>query len=255
MTRLTSLFSLFALTLCSFASTLQAQVPPNTLTDAETRAGWKLLFDGKSAKNFRNYKKDAISDGWQIKDGAIVRNQRGAGDIITKQKFGSFDLQLEYKISKGGNSGVMFHVTEDNPAPWHSGPEIQVQDNIDGHDPQKAGWLYQLYQPRKPAWVKKAESQVGRKGPDVEDATRPAGEWNHLYIRVTPNDGEVCMNGVSYYKSKVGSDDWNERIAKSKWRNTKGFGETAKGHIGLQDHGAKVSFRNIKIRELESGKP
>lgn len=255
MPRLTTIFSLIGLTLLTFAGSLQAQVPPNTLTDAEARAGWKLLFDGKSADHFRNYKKDAISDGWVIEDGALVRSKGGAGDIVTKQKYGSFDLQLQYKISKGGNSGVMFHVTEDNPAPWHSGPEIQVQDNVDGHDPQKAGWLYQLYKPNKPSWVKKAESQVGRKGPDVEDATRPAGEWNTLYIRVTPNDGEVCMNGVSYFKFKVGSDDWNKRVAESKFSKFENFGKAGEGHICLQDHGNEVAYRNIKIRELPPDGP
>jgi glucose/arabinose dehydrogenase len=255
MPRLTSILSVLGLSLFAFASTSQAQVPPNTLTDAEARAGWKLLFDGKSAENFRNYKKDSLSDGWQIRDGAIVRVKKGAGDIITKQKYGSFDLQLEYKISKGGNSGVMYHVTEDNPAPWHSGPEIQIQDNVDGHDPQKAGWLYQLYKPRKPAWVKKAESQVGRETPDVEDATRPAGEWNNLYIRVTPNDCETCMNGFSYYKYKIGTPDWNKRVAASKFSKFEDFAKAEEGHICLQDHGNEVAFRNIKIRELPPDGP
>ena len=232
-----------------------SQTPVNQLTDAEARSGWQLLFDGKSPAHFRNYKQDTISDGWIIKDGALVRQSKGAGNIITKKKYGSFDLQLEYKISKGGNSGLMFHVTEDNPAPWHSGPEVQIQDNVDGHDPQKAGWLYQLYKPRKPAWVKKAEATAGKSGPDVEDATRPAGEWNHLYLRVTPNDGEVCMNGVSYFKFKVGSDDWNKRVADSKFSKFENFAKAGEGHICLQDHGNVVSFRNIKIRELPPDGP
>jgi len=255
MPRLTSILSVFGLSLVVLAATSHAQVAPNTLTDAEARAGWKLLFNGKSAENFRNYKKDTLSDGWQIKDGAIVRAKNGAGDIVTKQKYGSFDLQLEYKISKGGNSGVMFHVTEDNPAPWHSGPEIQVQDNADGHDPQKAGWLYQLYQPRKPGWVVQAENQVGRKTPDVEDATRPAGEWNNLYIRITPNECEVCMNGFSYYKFKIGTDDWNKRVAASKFSKFKDFAKAEEGYICLQDHGNEVAYRNIKIRELPPDGP
>lgn len=237
------------------SSTVFAQTPVNQLTDAEARSGWQLLFDGKSAEHFRNYQKDSISDGWVIKDGALVRQSKGAGDIVTKKEYGSFDLQLEYKISKGGNSGLMFHVTEDNPAPWHSGPEVQIQDNVDGHDAQKSGWLYQLYKPRKPAWVKKAEASAGKSGPDVEDATRPAGEWNHIYLRVTPNDGEVCMNGVSYYKFKVGSDDWKKRVAESKFSKFEEFAKAGEGHICLQDHGNVVSFRNIKVRELPPDGP
>ena len=227
----------------------------NELTEAESRSGWRLLFDGKSTDGWRNYKKETVSDGWVIEEGMLSRNGNRAGDIITTGQFEHFELQLEYRISKGGNSGLMFHVTEENDRPWHSGPEIQIQDNVDGHDPQKAGWLYQLYQPQKPGWAKKFEAQVGYKGIDVDDATRPVGQWNQVYLRVTALDGEVCMNGVSYFKFVKGSDDWNKRVAASKFAKMAGFGKSTKGHICLQDHGNQVSFRNIRIRELpEDGK-
>ncbi|MEM6473481.1 MAG: DUF1080 domain-containing protein, partial [Planctomycetota bacterium] len=158
-------------------SELQAATTKSQLSEAEKRSGWKVLFDGTSADAWRNYKKDGISAGWKVIDGALVRTEKGAGDIITKEKFDAFELLLEYKISPEGNSGVMFHVTEDNPRPWHSGPEIQIQDNAQGHDPQKSGWLYQLYQPVIPRWIK-TETSV--------DSTRPAGEWNQVYLRVAP---------------------------------------------------------------------
>ena len=127
--------SLFAL--ATLTSTTEAG--QNELTEAESRSGWKLLFDGKTTDGWRNYKKDAVSDGWKIEEGVLSRVGKGAGDIITTGQFEHFELQLEYRISKGGNSGLMFHVTEENQRPWHSGPEIQIQDNVDGHDPQKAG--------------------------------------------------------------------------------------------------------------------
>ncbi len=146
----------------------------NALTMPEELSGWTLLFDGESTDQWRNYKKDGISDGWKIEDGALVRAASGAGDIVTKEKYKYFELLLEYKISEGGNSGLMFHVTEDNPQPWHSGPEIQIQDNADGHDPQLAGWLYQLYKPRVPAWIGNQEN-------GELDATRPVGEWNQIF--------------------------------------------------------------------------
>ena len=226
----------------------------NELTEAESRSGWQLLFDGKTTGGWRNYKKDTVGAGWKIEDGILSRVDRKAGDIITTGQYEHFELQLEYRISKGGNSGLMFHVTEENDRPWQSGPEIQIQDNVDGHDPQKAGWLYQLYQPKKPGWAMKFEAQVGYKGIEMDDATRPAGQWNQLYFRVTARDGEVCMNGVSYFKFVKGSDDWNKRVAASKFAKFKNFGEATKGHICLQDHGNLVSFRNIRIRELpESG--
>lgn len=245
------LTALAALILSLQTSTRAGQ---NELTEAEARSGWRLLFDGKTTSGWRNYQKDSVSDGWVIEDGVLSRIGKGAGDIITDDQFEHFELQLEYRISKGGNSGLMFHVTEENPRPWHSGPEIQIQDNIDGHDPQKAGWLYQLYQPQKPGWAKKFEAQVGYKGIEMDDATRPAGQWNHLYLRVTARDGEVCMNGVSYFKFVKGSDDWNKRVAASKFAKYENFGKASKGHLCLQDHGNLVSFRNIRIRELpESG--
>ena len=148
---------------------------------------------------------------------------------------------MEYNISKGGNSGVMFHVVEQDGKPWHSGPEIQVQDNIDGHDGQKAGWLYQLYKPSVPRWA------VNKK---IPDATRPAGEWNQLYIRIADGDCEVCVNGVRYYRFKVGDKTWNERVAKSKFAKFEQFGKAGIGHLCLQDHGNLVSYRNLKIREI-----
>lgn len=226
---------------------------PNELTEAERRSGWRLLFDGKSFDGWRNFKKDAVSDGWAVEDGTIAYQGKGAGDIVTKETFGSFELQLEYRISKGGNSGLMFHVTEEENTPWKTGPEVQIQDNVDGHDPQKAGWLYQLYKPVKPGWAKRFEAQVGFESPDTDDATRPAGEWNHLYLRVTPKDGEVQVNGVSYFKFTKGSDDWNERVAKSKFAKMPKFGKATEGHICLQDHGNEVAFRSIKVRELPPG--
>ncbi len=209
---------------------------PNTLSEYERRAGWELLFDGKTTKGWRNYRRETISDGWQVIDGALTRVKNGAGDIVTERTFLWFELRLEYRISRGGNSGVMFHVSEEAERPWQTGPEIQIQDNEHGHDPQKAGWLYQLY----PAQV---------------DATRPAGQWNELYVRIAPDLCEINMNGIRYARFQIGSDDWKRRVAKSKFAKYPEFGKPRRGHICLQDHGNEVAFRNIKIRELVPGQP
>lgn len=229
------------------------EVPPNTLSEAEARTGWRLLFDGRTLGAFRGYRKDAVGEGWAVEDGAIVRKAAGAGDLVTRDVFGSFELQIEYRITAGGNSGLMFHVTEEEKAPWMTGPEVQILDNALGKDPQLAGWLYQLYQPSKPKWLVSAEKEAGR--PDAAadrpiDATRPAGEWNHLYLRVAPDAGEVDLNGVNYYRFQKGSKDWAERVAKSKFAAYAGFGKADTGHICLQDHGDRVAFRSIKIREI-----
>ncbi len=227
-----------------------AKVPLNGLTESEERSGWQLLFDGTTTDGWRNYQSDTISDGWVVENGVLSRVNGGAGDIVTEEEFEHFELALEYRISKGGNSGIMFHVAETEPKPWQTGPEIQIQDNVHGRDPQKAGWLYQLYKPTKPGWVRRFEQQVGLDSPDVVEASRPAGEWNHVYLRVTPQQCEVALNGVSYYKFRKGSDDWDKRVADSKFSKYPNFGKPTKGHICLQDHGNLVSFRNIKVRKL-----
>ena len=208
--------------------------PANRLSETEKGEGWTLLFDGDSLENFRNYKKDEVDKGWEVKDGEIVLSEKGGGDLITKKEYGSFELTLDYKISKGGNSGLMYHVTENNKKPWQSGPEIQIQDNVDGYDPEKAGWLYQLYHP---------ESGL--------DATKPAGEWNTLRILITPEKCEHWMNGTKYVEYVKGSKDWNQKVAASKFAQWSNFGKASKGHICLQDHGNVVAFRNLKVREVK----
>lgn len=204
---------------------------PNTLSESEKAAGWRLLFDGRTLDGWRNFKQEQVSEGWQIKDGVLTRAANGAGDLITRDQFESFELSLDYRISVGGNSGLMFHVTEDAERPWHTGPEVQIQDNVAGHDPQKAGWLYQLY-------------------PAPTDATRPAGQWNELRLRIAPDNCEIQMNGIRYSQFKLGSPDWDRRVAESKFKSMAGFGKAGRGHICLQDHGNLVEFRNIKIRVL-----
>ncbi|TWU42899.1 PQQ-dependent sugar dehydrogenase [Novipirellula artificiosorum] len=214
----------------------------NTLSESEKRSGWELLFDGNSMAGWRNYNSDEVSDGWKVVEGALVRQSGGAGDLITNEQFDAFELSLQYKISEAGNSGLMFHVVETDGPPWHTGPEVQIQDNVKGHDPQKSGWLYQLFDPQPPRWAKDT-TQI--------DATRPAGEWNELYLRVAPSDCRVCMNGQLYYSFKVGDGRWNDRVAASKFSAFAEFGKAGKGHLCLQDHGDPVAFRNIKVRRLD----
>ncbi|REJ72062.1 MAG: DUF1080 domain-containing protein [Planctomycetota bacterium] len=225
-------------TICMVLSgTLTAEEPK--LSPAEKRAGWQLLFDGESTAGWRNFKQEGISDGWEVQDGALVRASDGAGDIITTEQFDNFELSIEYRISPESNSGIMFHVSEEGDAPWHTGPEIQIQDNLNGHDPQLSGWLYQLYKPP-------VDPGTG----EIADATRPPGEWNHIHLRVTETECEINLNGYRYARFQLGSDDWKQRVAQSKFADMPLFGKTGKGHICLQDHGDEVAYRNIKIREL-----
>lgn len=214
---------------------------PNVLSRSESLSGWELLFDGESFDGWRTYNQPDVSDGWEVIDGALVRTADGAGDLITRQQYDHFELSLEYKISKEGNSGLMFHVVETDKPSYFTGPEVQIQDNVDGHDPQKAGWLYQLYKP--------APSRIA-KGDGPADMTRPAGQWNQIYLRISPDGCKVVMNGSVYYQFKIGNEDWNRRVAKSKFADWSDFGKAGKGHLCLQDHGDEVAYRNIKLRRL-----
>jgi glucose/arabinose dehydrogenase len=227
---------------CAGAALLFAPVASaaeNTLTASEQKSGWKLLFDGKSTDAFRDYMGEKLSDGWSVKDGSIQKDAK-TSNLITKDKYGSFELSIEYKISKGGNAGLMFHVTEEEKMPWQTGPEVQLQDNVDGHDPEKSGWLYQLYKP--------GSDKVSGK---IPDATRPAGEWNQIQLRVTPAGSEINMNGIRYTTFKKGSKEWDAKVAASKFAKFEKFGKATAGHICLQgDHAGEIAFRNIKIREL-----
>ena len=216
----------------------------NTLTDAEKAAGWKLLFNGKDFTGWHNFKADGVKAGWQVKDGLLVcEDPHNTGDIVTTDKYDWFELELDYNISEGGNSGIMYHITEDGPRMWATGPEVQLEDNKAAKDPQRCGWLYGLYKP-----------EVDPKTGQTLDATKPAGEWNHIRIMLSPKKCEHVINGVKYFEYVIGSEDFNDRVAKSKFAKMPFFAKATSGYIGLQgDHG-KVMFRNVKIHPLSSDK-
>jgi len=221
--------------------TAAAEAPANTLTDAEKQAGWALLFDGKTTAGWRGFKKDKAPDGWKVIDGELTRADKG-GDIMTIDQFDSFELVLDFKISKAGNSGLMYHVSEEGGAPYHTGPEFQLQDDANAKDPQLTGWCYQLY---KPAIDPKTGKPLC--------TTKPAGEWNTVRLLIDGPHVEHWVNGAKYVEYELGSDDWNQKVAQSKFKAFKSFGAMKKGHIDLQDHGNPVAFRNVKIRPIKKG--
>ena len=212
----------------------------NTLTADEKAAGWKLLFNGKDLTGWHNFKREDVRPGWQVKDGALVcADPHNAGDIVTSESYGWFELQLDYNISEGGNSGIMFHVTDEGNAAWATGPEFQLEDNTKAADPQRCGWLYALYEPPP-------DPNTGK----PLDATKPAGEWNHIRLLISPDKCIHEINGVKYFDYVLGSDDFKERVAKSKFGRMPHFAKSDSGFIALQgDHG-QVSFRNIKVRTI-----
>ena len=221
---------------------VQAESQVNALTDEETKAGWKLLFNGKDLGGWHNFKREGVLPGWQVKDGTLAcLDPQNAKDIVTSEQFEWFELQLDYNISEGGNSGIMYHVTDEANAAWATGPEFQLEDNKEAHDPQRCGWLYGLYEPPM-------DEKTGK----PLDATKPAGQWNHIRLLISPEKCEHDVNGVKYFEYVLGSDDFNARVAKSKFGRMRLFAKASSGYIALQgDHG-QVSFRNIKIRSLKA---
>ncbi len=212
----------------------------NTLTDAEKADGWKLLFDGTNFDGWHNFKRDGVRPGWQVKDGELVCvDPHNAGDIVTDDKFDWFELQLDYNISVAGNSGIMFHVTNDGGAVWATGPEFQLEDNVKAEDPIRCGWLYALYRPP-------VDPATGK----TLDATKPVGQWNHVRLVISQDKCIHEINGVKYFEYVLGSDDFKARVAKSKFASMPHFAQSDIGFIALQgDHGS-VAFRNIKIRPI-----
>jgi hypothetical protein len=207
----------------------------NTLTEDEKKDGWKLLFDGKTTEGWRGYNKDKMPDGWQVVEGVLTR-AKGGGDICTVEEFDDFELSIDWRVAPGGNSGIMYRVAESKAPPYVTGPEYQVLDDDkhgDGKNPiTSAGSLYAVYAPSK-------------------KVAKPAGEWNRSKIVAKGKKIEHWLNGEKVVDCEIGSEDWNQRISKSKWKGEANYGKVPKGRIDLQDHGDKVEFKNIKIRALK----
>ncbi len=200
--------------------------------DAE---GWQTLAAGP--ENWRGFRSDSLPAAWVVEDGALYFSGEGeGGDIVTREQYENFELELEWKISEGGNSGIMFRVSEEHDTPWRTGPEYQVLDDA-GHpdaqngDDRLAGANYDMHAPSK-------------------NVVKPAGEWNQTRIVANGAHIEHWLNGERIVEYELESDDWKQRIAESKWIDMPNYGKEASGHISLQDHGDPVWYRNIRIRRL-----
>lgn len=221
---------------CAIAVVLSplASGEENSLTDAEKKEGWKLLFDGKSAAGWSSWKtkKPLELGAWVVEEGALTLSKKGAGDIYTTEAFENFDLSLEWKTK--GNSGILIRVDPAAGGPIYKvAPEMQIERSK-GKKSTDAGGLYALY----PIAV------------EGEKTIHPDG-WNTVRIRLVDGKGTHWFNGQKVAEYEIGSEGWKAKVAASKFAKWKGFAETEKGHIGLQDHGAQVSFRNVKIKVVK----
>ncbi|HVI99486.1 MAG TPA: DUF1080 domain-containing protein [Sphingomonas sp.] len=219
----------------------QSATAPNTLSATERAEGWQLLFNGHDLSGWRCFGGGAPSPHWVARDGVLVLTSKtgemSGGDLVTADSYGAFELTLDWKVARGGNSGVLYLA---RPAPgvqniYETGLEMQVLDN-EGHPDGKipshrAGSLYDMTVPPL-------------------SAAHPAGSWNHARLRVEHGHIQQWLNGTLTADVSFGDEAWRKRVAASKFASMPLFGTFPSGVIGLQDHGAPVAFRNIKIRKL-----
>ncbi len=221
-------------------------VVPGSLTETQVAEGWQLLFDGKTTRGWHKYGGGAIDSVWKVMEGvlmldtAIKKEQqiKGDWDIVTDEEFENFHLRLEWKISKDGNSGIIFYIHEDKGRynwPWETGMEMQVLDNA-GHPDAKivkhrAGDLYDIISCSK-------------------ETVKPYDEWNLAEVKCAAGKLDLYLNGENVVSTTLWDENWKKMVAASKFRDMPGFGTYRKGRIGLQDHGNGVSYRNIMIKKL-----
>jgi hypothetical protein len=208
---------------------------------AQKKGKWVSLFDGKSFNGWHSWQADNVLPQWKIEDGAMVLTEKGGKDLVTDKEYGDFELELEWKISEKGNSGIIYHVVEDKKycCPYSTGPEIQVLDD-ERHPDAKAG----------KAGNHKSGSLYDILPPTDFAAVKPAGQWNKAKIVIKAGKGESWLNGKKVVDFPTQGAEWDALVANSKFKTWDGFGSFQKGKIALQDHGDKVSYRNIRIKEL-----
>lgn len=213
---------------------------------AETEGDWQYLFDGESAEGWRGYNEadgSGLPEGWIIEEATLKSLGKGGdigGDIVYEsQEYDEFELYLEWKISPEGNSGVFYHVVEDEAfdAPYFTAPEYQIIDQV-GFPSELAAWQsigadYGMYDPTY-----------------NEEELKPVGEWNTTRIRFTEDKVTYWLNDKKTVEFVPWSADWEQRKSEGKWKDFADYGEAKSGLIGLQDHGSFTWFRNIKIKEL-----
>jgi hypothetical protein len=208
------------------ASQLRAQ-------DAPASADWISL---QSAAAWRGYRSATLPEGWRFDaTTGILTRERLAGDIITVQQFEDFELELEWRVGRRGNSGIFYRATEGTRRIYENAPEMQILDNTGHADGRNsltsAGANYGLHAPSR-------------------DVTRPVGEWNAVRLVVRGAQVEHWLNGERVVAYELWTDDWKAKVKGSKFNEWPAYGWATRGYIGLQDHGDVVSFRNIRVREL-----
>jgi hypothetical protein len=202
---------------------------------AAPKAKWHTLFEGKMLDTFRGWRSEGMPEGWHVVDGTLAK-EGAVDDLVTNEQFGNFELEIDWKIGKEGNSGVFYRATREYDHIYWSGPEYQLLDDANAPDGRSrltaAGAAYGLYGP--PAGV-----------------VKPFGEWNKTRIIVNGDHVEHWLNGQRVVEYDFGSPDWKAKVAASKFSKYPNYGLAKKGYIGIQgDHPGSLELRHIRIREL-----
>ena len=221
-------------TILFFFLSAQSQEQDNALTPEEFAAGWELLFDGETLNGWKAYNGNEPQT-WSVNDNAIYCDgSKGGDDILTRKAFADFDLKFHWKIEENGNSGVIYRVREGKQwkRPYLTGPEFQVFDDPGKVNKNSTGSFYDVYAPSKDTKV------------------NPAMQWNSGRIRISKGLVTHWVNGIMVLQCQLHSEEYNARVAESKWKNNPFFGKSPFGHIDFQNHGSKIWYKNIKIRKL-----
>lgn len=213
---------------------------PNQLSSEEVASGWELLFDGKRMEHWRSYNSDTLpTQGWYIDVEKNLVVEKGGGDLVTKRKFENFDLKIDFKLSTLSNSGIFYRVLEKkDTAIWCNAMEYQLLDSK------------VLEKSKEQSLEKHATGDVYDLYSSSYEKIISIRKWNQARIVVLNNYVEHWLNGKLILEYKLETDEWNNHVAKSKFRNYPDFSKTTLGNIGLQEHGSVVKFRNLKIKVL-----
>ena len=233
---------LFGAASCNDSPTTPDAAVAPAAVEQQAEAQWTSLFDGKTMNGWHGFNKKGEIKNWAIEDSALVCLGAAAdahgGDIVSDSAYEDFELQWEWKITKGGNSGVMYHVveTEKFKAPYETGPEYQMIDDI-GFPEKLEDW-------------QKTGADYAMNLANDKKKVMPVGEWNTSKIIFNKGHVEHWLNGEKIVEFQAWDDKWNKEKAEGKWKDYPGYGLAKKGLIALQDHGNKAYFKNIMIRPL-----
>ncbi|RYU86490.1 DUF1080 domain-containing protein [Mucilaginibacter terrigena] len=240
------LAGIITVTACNSSVKNNNATDTTTVPNDSTTTDITPLLQDSTLSNWHNYGKTTVGKAWKLKDGLLHLDaskkadwqSAEGGDIVTNDEYENFHLKVEWKISRAGNSGIMFYVHEDTAKyqyPWQTGPETQIADNKENEDGKlikhRAGDLYDLISISK-------------------EVVKPAGEWNKTEVIANKGQLDILVNDEKVLSTTMWDDNWKKLVAGSKFKEWPGFGTYKKGHIALQDHGADVWFRNVEIKKL-----